>query len=118
MDYDDEIVEDFVSNIFDPNSSTITPSSSPKTKNHLKKDDEQKQSQSEPENTDLNSGPEKADSEPVSKSPELRRKKKKEDETPGSEPVNPECGIKPPMGVSCHGWSRTIPGFPIRDTHC
>ena len=94
VDYDDESVEDFVSNIFEPNSSTRTPSSSPKTKNHLKKGDEQKQYQSEPENTDLNSGPEKADSEPVSKSPELRRKKKKEDETPGSEPVNPENGVE------------------------
>ncbi len=43
VDYDDEIVEDFVSNIFEPNSSTTTPSSSPKTKNHLKKGDEQKE---------------------------------------------------------------------------
>ena len=32
VDYDDEIVDEFVSNIFDPNSSTTIPSSSPKSK--------------------------------------------------------------------------------------
>ena len=93
MDYDDDVVDDFVSDIFDKNSSTTNPSSSPKTKHQLKKGDEQKKSQSEPENTELNSGPEKADSDPVSKSPELK-KKRKEHETPGSEPVNPEIGVE------------------------
>jgi hypothetical protein len=66
VDYDDEIVDDFVSNIFDPNSSTTIPSSPSKFKNHLKKGDDEEKYQSEPENTDLNSGPEKADSDPVS----------------------------------------------------
>ncbi len=49
---------------------------------------------SEPENTELNSGPVKADSDSVSKSPELKKKKRKEDETPGSEPGNPENGAE------------------------
>ena len=43
VDYDDDIVEDFVSNIFDSKSSTKIPSSSPKVNNHLKKGDEQKE---------------------------------------------------------------------------
>jgi hypothetical protein len=37
VDYDDDIVEDFVSNIFDSKSSTKIPSSSRKVNNHLKK---------------------------------------------------------------------------------
>ena len=37
MDYDDEIADEFVPNIFDPNSSTKTPSSSPKTKKNILK---------------------------------------------------------------------------------
>ena len=61
--------------------------------NHLKKHDEEKKSRSEPEKTVLNSGPEKADSDPVSKSPESKRKRK-EYEIPGSEPVNPESGVE------------------------
>ena len=43
VDYDDYIVEDLVSNIFDSKSSTKIPSSSPKVYNHLKKGDEQKE---------------------------------------------------------------------------
>ena len=43
VDNEDEIVEDFVSNIFETNSSTTIPSSSPKSNNHLKKGDEQKE---------------------------------------------------------------------------
>ena len=26
--------------------------------------------------------------------------------------------LNPPMWVSCHGWSQTIPGFPIWELHC
>ena len=40
VDYDDDVVDDFVSDIFDPKSSTTIPSSSPKVNNHLKKGDE------------------------------------------------------------------------------
>ena len=68
VDYDDEIVEDFVSNILETNSSTTIPSSSPKSKAIWKKVRNKKKFRSEPENTELNSGPVKADSDPVSKS--------------------------------------------------
>ena len=69
VDYDDDVVDDFVSDIFDLKSSPTTPSSSPKINNHLKKGEDKKKSRIEPENTELrNSGLEKADLDPVSKS--------------------------------------------------
>ena len=45
--------------------------------NHLKKDDEEKKFRSDSENTVLNVGPEKAGSDPASRSPESKRKKGK-----------------------------------------
>jgi hypothetical protein len=77
VDYDDDSVEEFVSDIFQSKTSTKIPSSSLKDNNHLKKGDEHKKSQPEPENTELNPGPEKADSDSVSKIPELKKKKRK-----------------------------------------
>ena len=51
--------------------------------NHLKKDDEEKKFRSDSENTVLNVGPEKAGSDPASRSPESKRKRK-EEENPDS----------------------------------
>ena len=76
VDYDDEVVDVFVDDIFDTKSSSTIPSSSPKANNHLKKGDNKNKSRSEPEKTELNSGSEKADSDSVSKSPESKRKRK------------------------------------------
>ena len=76
VDYDDEVVDDFVSRIFDSKSSSTIPSNSPKVHNiHLKKGVGKQKFRSEPENTELKSGPEKADSDPVSKSQESKRLK-------------------------------------------
>ena len=76
VDYDDEVVDDFVSRIFDSKSSSTIPSNSPKVNNiHLKKGVGKQKFRSEPENTELESGPEKADSDPVSKSQESKRLK-------------------------------------------
>jgi hypothetical protein len=93
VDYDDDVVDDFVSDIFDPKSSPKIPSSSPKVYNHLKKAEDKKKSRSEPEKTELNSTPEKADSDSVSRSPESKRKRK-EHEIPGSEHVKPEIEVE------------------------
>ncbi len=65
MDYDDDVVDDFVSDIFDSKSSPTIPSSSPKVNNYPEKSDENKKSRIEPENTELNSGHEIAESDPV-----------------------------------------------------
>ncbi len=43
--------------------------------NHLKKDDEEKKFRSDSENTVLNVGPEKAGSDPASRSPESKIKR-------------------------------------------
>ena len=75
VDYDDKVVDIFV-DTFDTKSSLTILSSSPKANNHLKKGDDKNKSRSEPEKTELNSGPEKADSDAVSKSPESKRKRK------------------------------------------
>ena len=71
-----------MSDIFDPKSSPTIPSSSPKINNHLEKGEDKNKSRIEPENTELNSGPEKAESDPVSKS-QNSKKKRKEEENPG-----------------------------------
>jgi hypothetical protein len=81
VDYDDDVVDDLVSDIFDPKSSTTIPSSSPKVINHLEKGEDKNKSRIEPEKTELNSGPEKAESDPVSKS-QNSKKKRKEEENP------------------------------------
>jgi catalase len=62
-----------VSRIFDSKSSSTIPSNSPKVNIHLKKGVGKLKFRSEPENTELKSGPEKADSDPVSKSQESKR---------------------------------------------
>ena len=54
VDYDDDVVDDFVSDIFDPKSSTTIPSSSPKVNNHLEKGEDKNKSRIEPEKTELN----------------------------------------------------------------
>ena len=64
-----------MSDIYDPNSSPTIPSSSSKVNNHLEKGEDKKKSRIEPENTELNSGPVKADSDPVSKSQILKKKR-------------------------------------------
>ena len=46
---------------------------------HLEKDDEEKKFRSDSENNVLNVGPEKAGSDPASRSPESKRKRKKEE---------------------------------------
>ena len=46
---------------------------------HLKKDDEERKFRSDSENTALNVGPEKAGSDPASKSSESNRKRKEEE---------------------------------------
>ncbi len=51
VDYDDDSVEEFVSDIFGSKSSTEIPSSSSKDNNHLKKGDERNRAQAEPEKT-------------------------------------------------------------------
>ena len=68
VDYDDDVNDHFVESIFEPKSSETIPSNPPKANNHLKKGDEKQKFRSEPENTKLNSGPEKAESDPVSQS--------------------------------------------------
>jgi hypothetical protein len=93
VDYDDDVVDDFVSRIFDSKSSSTIPSNSPKVNIHLKKGVGKLKFRSEPENTELKSGPEKADSDPVSKSQESKRRRK-EEENPGFNPVNPEIGVE------------------------
>ena len=93
MDYDDDVTDDFIESIFNSKSSKTIPSSSPKVNNDLKKGDEGRKFRPRPEKTEMTSGPEKADSDPVSKSPESKRKRK-EEENPGSNPVNPDLGVE------------------------
>jgi hypothetical protein len=89
-----------VSDIFDPKSSPTIPSSSPKINNHLEKGEDKNKSRIEPENTELNSGPEKAESDPVSKSQNSKKnRERKEEENPGFDPVNPEI-YKPDININ------------------
>ena len=75
-------------------SSSTIPPNSPKVNNiHLKKGVGKQKFRSEPENTELKSGPEKADSDLVSKSQESKRRRK-EEENPGFNPVDPEIGVE------------------------
>ncbi len=89
-----------MSDIFDPKSSTTIPSSSPKINNHLENGEDKNKSRIEPENTELNSGPEKAESDPVSKSQNSKKnRERKEEENPGFDPVNPEI-YKPDININ------------------
>ncbi len=76
VDYDDDVTGDFIESIFDSKSSTTIPSNSSKVNNHLKKGEAKNKSRIEPENTELNSGPVKAESDPVSKSQNSKKKGK------------------------------------------